>query len=393
MFSSLNNIEAITFRYGRKSRLIKKIGLGIKRRQINRHWMRKADVAIVEEDPAQMGRILEKYLTSEKDYLASLKERMVAYSKKANIKIDAETEKDILFSSLAYGFTTAEYFSFHLKEKSFEDRKTFLSDRERLLLIYQVNDIVNMQYARNKQLTYSFFKEFYKRDALAIHSKNDLNAFLAFVDKHPVFVQKSGRMNCGQGVMLINISETGCSKEAYFHKLITDNDILLEEPVKQTVLSEFNASSVNTVRCGTCIKNGEAIIKYCTLRTGRSGSFMDNLAAGGIGAGIDLETGTVITDGVTEFGEVFQEHPDTHTVYKEFQIPDWAGLCSFVAALALKLPDVRCVGWDLAYTEKGWCLVEANARLQFFSPQLLYQRGIKSEFLDALNVADLHRGR
>lgn len=393
MFSVWNNIEAITFRYGRKSRLIKKIGLSIKRAQLNRHWMRKADVAAVEEDPAQMGRILEKYLTSEKDYLASVKERMIAYSKKTNIRIDAETEKDVSFSALAYGFTPEEYFTFHLKEKCFEDRKSFLSDRERLLLLYKVNDIVNMQYARNKQLTYSLFKDFYKRDALAIRSEKDLNAFLAFVDKHPVFVQKSARMNCGQGVMLINIKETGCSKEAYFHKLITDHDILLEEPIKQTVLSVFNASSVNTVRCGTCIKNGEAIIKFCTLRTGRSGSFIDNLAGGGIGAGIDLETGIVNTDGITEFGEVFLEHPDTHTVFKGFQIPDWAGLRSFVTALALKLPDVRCVGWDLAYTEKGWCLVEANARLQFITPQLSCQKGFKSELLDALNIADLHRGR
>lgn len=390
MFSAFNNIEAFTFQYGRKSRLIKKIGLSIKRAQLNRHWMRQADVAAVEEDPAEMGRILEKYRASEKDYLASLIERMTAYSKKTNIRIDAETEKDLLFSSLAYGFTPEEYFAFHLKEKCFEDRKTFISDRERLLLIYRVNDIVNMQYARNKQLTYSLFKEFYKRDALAIQSKNDLNAFLAFVDKHPVFVQKSGRMNCGQGVKLISINETGCSKEAYFHKLLTDGEILLEEPIKQAVLSEFNASSVNTVRCGTCIKNGEVIIKFCSLRTGRNGSFMDNLAAGGIGAGIDLETGIVITDGMTEFGEVFREHPDTHTVFKGFQIPDWAGLRSFAAALALKLPDVRCVGWDLAYTEKGWCLVEANARLQFFSSQMPYQRGFKSELLDALNVADLH---
>ncbi len=390
MFSAFNNIESFTFRYGRKSRLIKKIGLGIKRIQINRHWMRKADVAAVEEELAQMGRILEKYLTSEKDYLASVKERMIAYSKKANIKIDAETEKDILFSSLAYGFTPAEYFSYHLKEKRFEDRKAFLSDRERLLLIYKVNDIVNMQYVRNKQLTYSFFKEFYKRDALAIESGNDLHAFLAFVDKHPVFVQKSGRMNCGQGVKLIGINETGCSREAYFQKLVTEDEILLEEPIKQTVLSAFNASSVNTVRCGTCIRNGEAIIKFCTLRTGRSGSFMDNLAAGGIGAGIDPETGIINTDGMTEFGEVFQEHPDTHTVFKGFQMPDWAGLRSFTAALALKLPDVRFVGWDLAYTEKGWCLVEANARLQFISSQMTHQRGIKSELLDALNAADLH---
>lgn len=386
---NFKDIEPFTFKYGRKIKLIKKIGLNIKLKQVNRHWMSKKDVAAVEKDPSGMDRILEKYQSSEKDYISSLKKKIASYSKKANTAIDVETEKDILFTALAYGFMPDEYYCYGLKEKSFEERKEYISERERIILFYHVNDIVNMQYARNKQLTYKFYKEFYKRDAMELKSADDLNDFLAFVEKHPRFVQKNDRKNCGQGVKLIDINKTGCSKEEYFNKLIADSGYLLEEPIKQTVLSEFNESSVNTVRCRTYIKDGNVIIKHCNIRTGRNGAFIDNGAAGGVMAGIDPETGIIDTDAMTEFGEVFKEHPDTHTVYKGYQMPDWEGLRSLAKELALKLPDVRCVGWDLAYTENGWCLVEANGRTQFIGPQLLYKKGIKSEVLDALGVKGL----
>ena len=386
---NFKDIEPFTFKYGRKSKLIKKFGLKVKLKQVNRHWMSKKDVVAVEKNPSEMNAILEKYQSSEKGYIASLKKKIASYSKKANITIDAETEKDILFTALAYGFTPDEYYCYGLKEKGFAERKTYISERERIILFYHVNDIVNMQYARNKQLTYKFYKEFYKREALELKSAGDRDQFLAFVDKYPVFVQKNDRKNCGQGVKLIDINKTGCSKEEYFNKLIADGEYLLEEPIKQAVLSEFNKSSVNTVRCRTYIKNGEVIIKHCNIRTGRNGAFIDNGAAGGIMAGIDPETGFIDTDAMTEFGEVFKEHPDTHIVYKGYQMPDWEGLRSLAKELALKLPDVRCIGWDLAYTENGWCLVEANGRTQFIGPQLLYKKGIKSEILDALGEKDL----
>ena len=389
MIMDLKDIEPFTFKYGKKSRIMKKIGLIIKTKQINRHWMRKKDVAAVEKEPSEMNRILEKYLSSEKDFISSLKKKISSYSKKANITIDAETEKDIIFTALAYGFMPDEYYAFRLKEKSFEERKAFISERERLLLFYQVNDIVNMQYMRHKPLTYRVFKDYYKREALEIRSVNDMDAFLAFVDRHPVFVQKNSRKNCGQGVNLVNISETGCSEEEYFKKIIAEDEYLLEEPIKQAVLSEFNGSSVNTVRCRTYIRNGNVIIDHCNIRTGRNGAFIDNGAAGGIMAGIDPETGIIDTDGMTEFGEVFKEHPDTHTAYKGYQMPDWEGLRSFAKELASRFPDVRCVGWDLAYTENGWCLVEANGRTQFIGPQLLYQKGIKHEIMEALGVKEL----
>ena len=388
---NLKDIEPFTFKYGRKIKLVKKIGLKIKLKQANRHWMSKKDVAAVEKAPSKMSEVLEKYKSSEKDYVASLKKKIASYSKKANIRIDAETEKDILFSSLAYGFMPDEYYIYELKDKTFEERKAYISERERIILFYNVNDIVNMQYARNKQLTYKLYKEFYKRDALEVKSANDIDAFLAFVEKHPVFVQKNDRKNCGQGVKLININETGCSKEEYFKKLVADDEYLLEEPIKQAVLSEFNESSVNTVRCRTYINNGKVKIMHCNIRTGRNGAFIDNGAAGGVMAGIDPETGIIDTDAMTEFGEIFTEHPDTHKVYKGYQMPDWEGLRKTATELALKLPDVRCVGWDLAYTEKGWCLVEANGRSQFIGPQLLYKKGIKSEITEALGVKELFK--
>ena len=52
---------------------------------------------------------------------------------------------------------------------------------------------------------------------------------------------------------------------------------------------------------------------------------------------------------------------------------------TLVQELANVVPSNRYTGWDLALTEDGWLLVEANARGQFIS-QIPDGKGIKEQF-------------
>ena len=45
----------------------------------------------------------------------------------------------------------------------------------------------------------------------------------------------------------------------------------------------------------------------------------------------------------------------------------------------LVFPDIRFVGWDLAYTDNGWIIIEANDNGQFHGYQIPYHHGCRKE--------------
>ena len=69
-------------------------------------------------------------------------------------------------------------------------------------------------------------------------------------------------------------------------------------------------------------------------------------------------------------------------------IPRWQEAKDLVAELAKIVPDNHYTGWDLALTDMGWVLVEANRRGQFIW-QIPTQVGFRKEInriLKQLNV-------
>lgn len=120
---------------------------------------------------------------------------------------------------------------------------------------------------------------------------------------------------------------------------------------------------------------------YPRLRMGRGGSSVDNVCAGGVFCSIDKQTGIVITQGASKGDALFLRHPDSGVILPGFQIPEWDKAVELVIELATVLPDIHYAGWDLAHTDHGWVLVEANACGQFFGQQKSMQKGHKRELM------------
>lgn len=355
-----------------------------KLKEYREHFMDVATVADCEKNPRNREKAIRAYCESHPKYSAKIikdyetyMERVPDTSKRPHME---ELRIDVLFTCFAYGFAPDEYFAFRLEGRTLEERKSFMSDQERYLMVYQMNDVIDMDVFLDKYRTYEKYAKYYKREAICVEGQKDKKAFLEFVDRHPVFVQKNVALSKGDSVTLVDIRDVGINPGEYFDSVIMYGKHIAEEKVVQSdEMARLNPSSVNTIRCMTFLDKGEVQIGPCFLKVGQGNSFVDNAGAGGIVCGLDSHTGTVITSGFDEFLNEYSEHPETHVRFLDFQLPEWNEMIELTKKMAKESPSVRYIGWDMAHTDNGWVIIEGNGSGQMIIPQIVFQRGFKQE--------------
>lgn len=299
--------------------------------------------------------------------------------------------EDMVFAYFAYGFFPGEYFAFGLENKRPKERREFISGRLRMRFRCQMNNLLQAHYFNDKTETYELYKEDYHREAVAVEKPADYRKFHDFVSRHPVFVKKQVYLAQGDSVALVDINKITGTEQEFFESLIKVGKHILEEKIVQSEeMAVFNESSVNTVRAITFNTKSGLKVPYCMVRTGRKGTFVDNSGAGGIQAEIDFATGKVISDGYDELGGKFKAHPSTGTVFKGYQMPDWNGLQELIFRSAKKMPQIQFIGWDLAYTEEGWIIVEGNENCYTVALQQIRDKGMRSIFEELMKEMELY---
>lgn len=287
---------------------------------------------------------------------------------------------DLKYGYCAYGFEPYEYINYDLPSKSEEEYHEFISDGEIFGIHYHLNDLKGVSVFCDKWKTYELFTKYYHRECVKAEKEKDFPAFQAFAARHPVFFMKQVYGSSGRAVKKVDMSSCGKTARELFDDMIRNGKHIVEEPIRQSsILSEFNASSVNTVRYATILTKYGPKAATGFFRTGRAGSPVDNAGSGGVFAGVDTETGIVYTPGVDEYGRRYEKHPDSGIVYQGYQLPDWQQLVSICSEAAVTAGEKGCryVGWDLAHTEgHGWVMVEGNSRGQFVE-QNASRKGIR----------------
>lgn len=286
--------------------------------------------------------------------------------------------KEILYCREVNLIYPEEYFLYNFASLSVEARRSFVGNREKELLCLAINRNHAWKIFTDKWQTYSRFCDYYHREVIRISSNEDREKYLGFLKKYGCGVLKVANSSCGRGIILVEKSQS----DDVWRKISNswDAGYVLEEKVRQSEqMSIFNRTSVNTVRLATYIKDGEVVCLFAVLRTGRSGQIVDNGGSGGVIASIDMETGIVSSNGRNEAGEVFERHPDSKTVFKGFQMPEWEKARELAGKLAKIVPEQLYVGWDLAYTDKGWTMIEGNSWGQFLIMQMCSLIGLRKE--------------
>jgi len=139
-------------------------------------------------------------------------------------------------------------------------------------------------------------------------------------------------------------------------------DYIVQRGIKQDPeISEMYPGSINTMRI--IVENNRGIVRIvcAVIRIGRGQSEVDNASSGGIFLTIDINNGKLGDYAVSYNGERFEEHPDTHFIFKNFEISRWNEITRFILEAGGKMPFFTYLGWDIAMTADGPLVIEINS--------------------------------
>lgn len=333
-----------------------------------------------------------KYLVSKTPFLGSLyrqrKEKAIAgllktspsyalqYMEDFGYGDLSDDEKKTVLADMYYclkklHFSFYEYFAYGFIEKqSDEERLEFISNYERRAIIKKLNCTRDYEIFSSKSMIAEKYADFLKRDYCVVRSLKDVGKLEVFLNTHKRAILKPLAGSYGRGVRIVDVKDQE-DVHALASSLIDIDEysnrsgyrcygaIVEEVVVQDDRLAKFHSQSVNTVRITTIRLDSRTVIFEPFLRVGRGGACVDNAGSGGIFCPVDAETGVVYA-ARDKHGVSYETHPESGVPIIGFQIPRWDEAKEFVRKAAQVVPSIRIIGWDVALSQDGWVLIEAN---------------------------------
>lgn len=125
-----------------------------------------------------------------------------------------------------------------------------------------------------------------------------------------------------------------------------ENFIVQERVLPSEVLNALYHGSINTFRVITYLVGDKIMHAPVTLSMGRSGNHVDNIQAGGVSVAVSDE-GKLNREGYTHYQEAHLSHPDTGTVFENYEIPKVKEIIETTKKMHEKTPHMRMVSWDV----------------------------------------------
>ncbi len=149
-------------------------------------------------------------------------------------------------------------------------------------------------------------------------------------------------------------------KLTYSH---TSYGLLIQEFIQQhDVLHKINPHSLNTLRVITFINDRDEVEVLATeVKFGVGSSMTDNVSQGGFAARVD-ENG-ILREAFPENSDSYQpieKHPTSGLQIAGIKLPYFAEGVALAKRAQLHIPQNRTLAWDIAITDKGPVIIEAN---------------------------------
>jgi hypothetical protein len=330
-----------------------------------------------------------------------------------------------LWARFAYGLGVQDFWLFNLDAKEPRQWREYLTKNAMNALQAPVNPARHKELVTNKLL-------FHERCASCGISTPPILGVVLYQEKLPLpkgipaaktggelkemllkyegqqLIFKDVRGAWGQGVLLVQIrggriidhNNNDLPPESIFkHCARYESSFLIQEflSTDERLKPIMPGPALGTIRVVTILDGarGDVLVPYAFVKITTSGNITDNFYHGSTGnllGGIDISSGRIMcawgmSDPQPGCLVQVQRHPNTGTDLPGFPLPEWQQILAAVRHAATRFPELRTLGWDVAITTKGICLLEANCNYDPDGPQITLDRGVRSEISALYNSA------
>ncbi|MBO7616784.1 MAG: hypothetical protein J6T22_06220 [Bacteroidales bacterium] len=254
-------------------------------------------------------------------------------------------------------------------------RDTFVSEMEMRCIYRKTVQVRFDRLCSNKVLILNRFGRYVNRK-WGFTGSMSLEEFMKFISSTDC-IAKPNFGTLGRGVFVIRKDDSHNWQELYAY--CRKNNMLIEERLRACKeMEEFHPQSLNTIRVFTISNGSRCELVAAVFRMGVADHVVDNGAAGGILASIDLNTGVVASEGRDEGGHSYLLHPDSGKCIKGFAIPHWDIVVNTCKELAKSMEEIVFAGWDIGVLSNGNVeLIEVNSYPSITVLQTAAKMGLK----------------
>lgn len=289
--------------------------------------------------------------------------------------------------SLRYNISLLEFFQFRFYEKSILEK----SDWAGTGFMYEYQLAMNPKKSRSiledKVLFLTTYKDYVGHEHLTLNAlKKDPQKGASLIKKNKKIVLKSSNGQCGIGIVIIETKDL--TPSLLISQLENSENDIVEAFIEQHEnLEKISSSGLNTLRLITQLnKKNQVTLLGARFRITVNNA-VDNMAAGNLATTVDLNSGKITGQAV--YSDITKENQDTHPItninFDGFLIPFFNEALTMVNEAALRFPQNRSIGWDVAITNNGPELLEANHDWCKLLWQLPVNKGLKPILLNYLN--------
>lgn len=307
--------------------------------------------------------------------------RFAAYASEITGKSRFAIISDALLSVFRYNTSLKDYFCFRYFKLTSGERRRWAGTG----YMYEFQQVMNPVGARevlaDKIKFLNKYADLISRDFCSLSDlKKDAGLTVKLLsDSSGLVVLKNSRGQVGAEVEVARC-DLFSPESLIRHMEKNGYDLAEQYVIQHPALMSLSASGLNTVRVFTQIADNGVVLLGARLRISVN-SPVDNMAAGNLAAPVDISTGVVNGPGV--YSDITRKeehyHPVTGLPIVGFAIPFWPSILKLIDVAALRMPENRSVGWDIAITENGPELIEGNHNWCKLLWQLPVGKGLKSE--------------
>lgn len=285
--------------------------------------------------------------------------KTIAKIKKICPKLKIYILFDVIYCAFKYGAGYNDYYSFGMYNLNRKQRKTILTRAKNNYYVSIFNPKEYWHLFDNKNEFNALFDKYLKRKWLFLENAT-FDEFKRWVEKLDRVIAKPNNDFGGHGIELLSKNDFNNMKEMYNY-LINRNLLLVEEVIDQHKdLKKLYSKSVNTIRIITLKYNEKINFIIAFLRIGNNNNFVDNTSSGGMITMIDLNSGVTQFPGCDSDMNIYNYHPISKRKIKGVKIPYFNETKNLVEELSYKIKEINYIAWDIAITDDGPVVVEAN---------------------------------